>query len=196
MCVTIVATIYLFFWVNFKYFFVCGDHHFQNFFNFNPFIASHGRLSPNAKRSAAPRVRGRSGDTHLPQAQNGSSLYPERIFSNRLKLVPEPHLFTLDREPVPEPLPIFHFAAAHTYQNLGSVPPPPGGLECAHAGLRNGLEWNCLRSWHVGRVWLHSLAGCQRSAGRSKPAVGGARGGGGGGSKWSGCAAGGWITLS
>ena len=30
-----------------------GDHHFQNFFNFNPFIASHGRLSPNAKRSAS-----------------------------------------------------------------------------------------------------------------------------------------------
>ena len=46
-----------------------GDHHFQNFFNFNPFIASHGRLSPNAKRSAAPRVSGRSGDTHF-HAQN------------------------------------------------------------------------------------------------------------------------------
>ena len=24
-----------------------GDHHFQNVFNFNPFIAFHGRLSPN-----------------------------------------------------------------------------------------------------------------------------------------------------
>ena len=36
-----------------------GDHHFQSFLNFNPFIASHGRLSPNAKRSAAPRVSGR-----------------------------------------------------------------------------------------------------------------------------------------
>ena len=42
-----------------------GDHHFQNFFNFNLFIASHGRLSPNAKRSAAPRVSGRSGDSHF-----------------------------------------------------------------------------------------------------------------------------------
>ena len=39
-----------------------GDHHCQNFFNFNPFIASHGRLSPNAKRSAAPRRPGCSGD--------------------------------------------------------------------------------------------------------------------------------------
>ena len=28
-----------------------GDHHFQNFFNFNPFIASHGRLSPKANKS-------------------------------------------------------------------------------------------------------------------------------------------------
>ena len=39
--------------------------------------------------------------------------------SKRLKLVPQPPIFTLDRELVPEPLPIFHFAAAHTYQNLG-----------------------------------------------------------------------------
>ena len=52
-----------------------GDHHFQNFFNFNPFIASHGRLSPNAKRSAAPRVSGRSGDSHFharPGARSGA----------------------------------------------------------------------------------------------------------------------------
>ena len=103
-----------------------GDHHFQNFFNFNPFIASHGRLSPNAKRSAAPRVSGRSGDTHF-HAQNGSSSFRRYAFSRskRIKLVPEPHIFTLDRELVPEPLPIFHFAAAHAYQSLGWVPPPP-----------------------------------------------------------------------
>ena len=49
-----------------------GDHHFQNFFNFNPFIASHGRLSPNAKCSAAPRRPGISGESHF-HAQNGSS---------------------------------------------------------------------------------------------------------------------------
>ena len=117
-----------------------GDHHFQNFFNFNPFIDSHGRLSPNAKLSAAPRVSGRSGDMHF-HAQNGSSSFWSYAFSRsngsssfrspafssskRLKLVPEPHIFTLDRELVPEPLQMFHFAAAHTCQNLGWVPPPP-----------------------------------------------------------------------
>ena len=70
-----------------------GDHHIQNFFNFNPFIASHGRLSPNAKRSAAPRVSGRSGDSHF-HAQNGSSSFRSPAFSRskRLKLVPgAPH---------------------------------------------------------------------------------------------------------
>ena len=30
-----------------------GDHNFENFFNFNPFIASHGRLSPNAAFGSA-----------------------------------------------------------------------------------------------------------------------------------------------
>ena len=77
-------------------------------------------------RSAAPRVSVRSGDSHF-HAQNGSSSFRSPAFScsKRLKLVPEPHIFTLDRELVPEPLPIFHFAAAHTYQNLGWVPPPP-----------------------------------------------------------------------
>ena len=61
-----------------------GDHHFQNFFNFNPFIASHSRLSPNAKRSAAPRVSqtrpGSSGDSHF-HAQNGSSSFRSPAFS-------------------------------------------------------------------------------------------------------------------
>ena len=120
-----------------------GDHHFQNFFNFNPFIASHGRLSPNAKRSAAPRVSGRSGDSQF-YARNGSSSFRSpRIFtlktvkarsgapafssSKRLKLVPEAHIFTLDREFVPEPLSILHFCrGTYLYQNLGvSTPPPP-----------------------------------------------------------------------
>ena len=59
-----------------------GDHHFQNFFNFNPFVASHGRLSPNAMRSAAPRVRGRSGDSHF-HAQNGSSSFRRFAFSRQ-----------------------------------------------------------------------------------------------------------------
>ena len=52
-------------------------------------------------------------------------LAPEpRIFTLELpELAPETSIFTL--EPDPEP-PIFHLAAAHTYQKLGWVPPPPG----------------------------------------------------------------------
>ena len=97
-----------------------GDHHFQNFFNFNPFIASHGRLSPNAAPRVSQTRPGSSGESHF-HAKNGSSSFRSPAFSSskRLKLVPEPPIFTLDRELVPDPLPIFHFAAAHTYQNLG-----------------------------------------------------------------------------
>ena len=99
-----------------------GDHHFQNVFNFNPFIASHGRLSRSlaAGQSASQTCPGTSGDSHF-HAQNGSSSFrtPAFLSSKRLKLVPEAPIFTLDRELVPEPGPIFHFAAAYTYQNLG-----------------------------------------------------------------------------
>ena len=69
-----------------------GDHHFQEIFNFNPFIASHGRLSPNAKRSAAPRVSGR------PERQPYASWQFRRFAfsrSKRIKLVLEPRIFTL-----------------------------------------------------------------------------------------------------
>ena len=99
-----------------------GDHHFQNFFNFNSFIASPRPAQPFGSAAAS---------------------WPFRRFafsrSKRIKLVPEPriftlitaqarsgaphfqaqNIFTLDRELVSEPLPIFHFAAAHTFQNLG-----------------------------------------------------------------------------
>ena len=68
-----------------------GDHHFQNVFNFKPFIASHGRFSPNKKRSAAPRVSGR------PERQPDACCMQFRRFafsrSKRLKLVPEPPHF-------------------------------------------------------------------------------------------------------
>ena len=120
-----------------------GDHHFQNFFNFNPFIvfprptAGSARTQSVRQRrglAAVPEIRiftlktdqARSGAPHF-HAQNGSSSFRSPAFSSskRLKLVPEPHTFTLDGELVPEPLPIFHFAAAHTYQNLRWVPPPP-----------------------------------------------------------------------
>ena len=68
------------------------DHNFQNVFNFNPFIASHGRLSPNAKRSAAPRVSSR------PERQPDASWQFRRLSfsrSKRIKLVPEPRIFKL-----------------------------------------------------------------------------------------------------
>ena len=59
-----------------------GDHHFQNFFNFNPFIASHGRLSPNAKAFGSA---------------TGSRPFRRLAFSRskRIKLVPEIGIFTL-----------------------------------------------------------------------------------------------------
>ena len=91
----------------------------------------------HAKRSAAPipeiRIftlktdQARSGAPHF-HAQNSSSSFRSPAFSSskRLKLDPEPHILTFDRELVPEPLPIFHFAAAHTYKKFGvSTPPPP-----------------------------------------------------------------------
>ena len=67
-------------------------------------------------RSAAPRVSCR------PERQPDASWQFRRLAlprSKRIKLVPEPRIFTLDRELVPEPGSIFHIAAAHTYQNLG-----------------------------------------------------------------------------
>ena len=103
-----------------------GDHNFQNFFNFNPFIASHGRRRGLAAGQSASQTHpGSSGESHF-HTQNGSSSLRSPAFSSskRLKLVLEPRIFTLDQELVSEPRPIFHFTAAHTYQNLGWVPPP------------------------------------------------------------------------
>ena len=115
-----------------------GDHHFQNFFNFNPFIASHGRLSPNAKRSAAPRVSSR------PERQPDASWQFRRLAfsrSKRIKLVPEPRIFKLKTAQARSGAPHFHArpgarsgARAHfslcrgTYlPKFGvSTPPPPG----------------------------------------------------------------------
>ena len=105
-----------------------GDHNFQNFFN--PTAGSAGTQSVRQRRglAAVPEIRiftlktdqAHSGALHF-HAQNGSSSFRSPAFSSskRLKLFPEPHIFTLHRKLVPEPLPIFHFAAAHTYQQLG-----------------------------------------------------------------------------
>ena len=83
-----------------------------------------------AGQSASQTRPGSSGDSHF-HAQNGSSSFRSPAFSSskRLKLVPEPRIFTLDRELVPEPGPIFHFAAAHIPAKIwGEYPPPPLGF--------------------------------------------------------------------
>ena len=82
-----------------------GDHHFPNFFHFNPFIASHGRLSPNAKRSAVPRVSSR------PEHQPDASWQFRRLAfscSKWIKLVPEPRIFKLKTAQARSGVPHFH----------------------------------------------------------------------------------------
>ena len=111
-----------------------GDHHFQNFFNFNPFIASHG--------SAAPRRPGSSGDSHF-HAQNEPSSFrsPAFLSSKRLKLVPKPRIFKLKTAQARSGAPHFHArpgarsgALAHfslcrgtniPTKIWGEYPPPP-----------------------------------------------------------------------
>ena len=85
-----------------------GDHHFQNFFNFNPFIASqYGRLSPKAFGSAA-----------------ASWQFRRFAFScsERIKLVPEPRIFTLKSAQALSGAP--HFQAQNG-SKFGVNPPPP-----------------------------------------------------------------------
>ena len=84
------------------------------------FIAAHGRFtsaSPNTKRLAS-----------------APGLQPARVPARRILHVssgdPQFHARACSRAPhfharaAPEP-PIFQFAIAHTYQNVGRVPPPP-----------------------------------------------------------------------
>ena len=114
-----------------------------SFFFFNPFIASHARPAQPALRSAAPRVSGRSLDSHF-HAQNGSRSFRSPAFSRskRLKLVPEPRIFKLKTAQARSGAPHFYArpgarsgALAHfslcrgTYvPKFGvSTPPPRGG---------------------------------------------------------------------
>ena len=59
-----------------------GDHHFPNFFNFNPFIASHGRLSPYAAPRVSQTRPGSSGESHFhaktDQARSGDPHFHAR----------------------------------------------------------------------------------------------------------------------
>ena len=83
--------------------------------------------SVRQRRGLARRVlHGSSGDSHF-HAQNGSSSFRSPAFSSskRLKLVPEPRIFKLDRELVPEPLPIFTLPRHIPTKIWGDYPPPP-----------------------------------------------------------------------
>ena len=125
----------------FYIFCLSGDHHLKNFFNFNPLIAIHGRLtaaSMNTKRSgSAPglaagqsasqtRPTVSSGDPHFHARAHSVTLEP-RIFT--LELAPEPRIFTLKLTPEP---PIFHFVTAHTctYQIWGEYLPRGYSSSC------------------------------------------------------------------
>ena len=115
-------------------FYLSGDHHFQNFFNFNPFIASHGRLSLcirqrrglAASQSSSQTRPGSSGDSHF-HAKNGSSSFRSPAFSSSFRssafsrstgssFWSSAPFFTLPRH-MPSRL--------VTYQNLGWLSPPP-----------------------------------------------------------------------
>ena len=119
---------------------------FPNFFNFNPFIASHGRLSPNAKRSAAPRVSSR------PERQPDASWQFRRLAFSRskwIKLVPDPRIFKPKTAQARSGAPHFHArpgarsgTRAHFSLCRGTYlpklwvssppPPPPPPPGCTH----------------------------------------------------------------
>ena len=69
-----------------------------------------------------------------------------------------------DRELVPEPLPIFHFAAAHAYQNLGWVPPPPPPIaprvERVYNFFVSWANYTFLRHVHVDARRSHAIKAC------------------------------------
>ena len=88
-----------------------GDHHFQHFFTFQPFIAAHGRLT-----AASPWVSGR------PQCQPDAS-YIQSVPETptfTLELAPEPHIFTLELAPEP---PFFTLPWHIPTKTLGECPP-------------------------------------------------------------------------
>ena len=117
-----------------------GDHHFQNFFNFNPFIASHGQLSPNVQQHPWPFWRyafSRSKQIKLvpeiriftlktAQARSGAPP-PPFSSSKRLKLVPEPTFSRSTGSPFRSPCPFSLCRGTYLPKfGVSSPPPPPG----------------------------------------------------------------------
>ena len=79
------------------FFAVPGDHHFQNFFSFDPFIVAHGRLTA-ARSGSAPRLAAgqtrhivSSGDPHFhARARSGAPHFHARARSGAPPPPPEP----------------------------------------------------------------------------------------------------------
>ena len=115
-------------------------------------------------RSAAPRVSGRSGDSHF-HAHNGSNSFRSPTFSRskRLKLVPEPRIFKLKTAQARSGAPHFQArpgtrsgALAHFSLCRGIYlpkfgvstppPPPPPGMRRALSAIRDVviLEFFCV----------------------------------------------------
>ena len=114
---------------HFTFFAVPETIMFKISFKCNPFIASHCRLSPNAKRSAAPRVSGR------PECQPKASWQfrrPAFSPSKRLKLGPEPRIFTLDRGARSGARANFSLCRGTYLPKFGGEYPPPGGGGATH----------------------------------------------------------------
>ena len=118
-------------------------HHFTFLRDFDVPETSIFKMSLNSTRSGAPRVSasqtpasqsasqtrpGSSGDSHF-HAQNRIKLGPEtRIFTLKTAQARSgARIFTLDRELVPKPEPIFTVPRHMTYQTLGGEYPQGGG---------------------------------------------------------------------
>ena len=119
-----------------------GDHHFQNFFNFNPFIGSHGLA---AGQSASQTRPGSSGDSHF-HAQNGSSLFRS------------PRIFKLKTAQARFRSPAFSCSTGSSFRSPGpfftlprhiiyppkfwvSTPPPPPGTHIKIQSIK--MNHNC-----------------------------------------------------
>ena len=133
-----------------------GDRHFKiSLISTRSSPPMHGRLSPNAKRSAAPRVSGR------PERQPDASWQFRRLAfsrSKRIKLVPEPRIFTLKTAQARSGAPTFSRSTGSSFRSPGPFftlprhihvptqiwgeyrPPPPPGL------ARNG---NAINNHHT-----------------------------------------------
>ena len=115
-----------------------GDHHFQNFFNFNPFIASHGRLSGLVAGQSASQTRpGSSGDSHF-HAQNGSSSFRSPAFQaqNGSSSFRSPAFSRSTGSSFRSPGPFFTLRGTYLpkFGARGEYPPPPRDL--------TSLRWN------------------------------------------------------